>query len=126
MLTLERSIKHEHDHVQNFLVVGARTDQTDKCSRSDRCAASATYTRAPLPRRDPVSILLMESPSLYYFSLRTRDCHRKIRYMMYPLYLYFYDSFKIILFTCKESTLFTNYQLTHHPLIIISSLHHVT
>jgi hypothetical protein len=54
VLTPEHAITHEHDLMQKLLVTGALIGQTDMCRRSDRCATSTTYTRNPLPSRDPV------------------------------------------------------------------------
>jgi hypothetical protein len=36
VLTLERAVNHEHDHVQKLLVTGALTDQTGKHDLSNR------------------------------------------------------------------------------------------
>jgi hypothetical protein len=54
LLTAERAITHEHDLVQKLLVTGAPTSQTGMCCRSDRCAASASWTRNLLLGRDPI------------------------------------------------------------------------
>jgi hypothetical protein len=40
MLAPERAVKHEHDHVQMLLVVGAPIGLTGHDYRSDRCAWS--------------------------------------------------------------------------------------
>jgi hypothetical protein len=54
VLTPERVVKHEHDHMQNLLVAGAPTGETGMSSRSDRYAASTVCTRKPLPKREPI------------------------------------------------------------------------
>jgi hypothetical protein len=54
VLTPKRAIEHENNHVQNLLVVGAPTSETDMRRRSDRYAAFVACTRKPLPRKDPV------------------------------------------------------------------------
>jgi hypothetical protein len=54
VLTPERVIEHEHDHVQNLLVTGAPTSQTGMRRQLDSYAASTACTREPLPRRFPI------------------------------------------------------------------------
>jgi hypothetical protein len=55
LLTPERVVKHEHDHVQKILVAEAPTGQTGRHGRSDR------YVR-PLPP-EPVHFFPGGSPS---------------------------------------------------------------
>jgi hypothetical protein len=52
MLTPERAVTHKHNLVQKLLIIRAPTGQTSMCCRSDRCAASTTWTRNLLPGRD--------------------------------------------------------------------------
>jgi hypothetical protein len=54
VLTPERVITHKYDLMQKLLVAKAPTGHTNMRCRSDRCAASAPYTRILLPGRDPI------------------------------------------------------------------------
>jgi hypothetical protein len=54
VLTPKCVVTHEHDLEQKLLITRAPTGQIGMLCRSDRCAASAAYTRILLLGRDPI------------------------------------------------------------------------